>query len=101
MNAVISALYPVLAAPAGGAPFAFFAAMTLVQFFGVVDEGSPLARLFALIDLFMVWWIVVLAIGLAVLYQTRMRTILAGLMTAYAGIAVLLAGAMAVLGGNS
>jgi MFS transporter, SP family, arabinose:H+ symporter len=32
MNAVISAVYPVLAASTGAAPFVFFAAMTVVQF---------------------------------------------------------------------
>jgi hypothetical protein len=98
---VILALRDVVAAPLNYIRESLASPLTLVQFVGVVDEGSPIARLFALIDLFMVWWIVVLAIGLAVLYQTRMRTILAGLMTAYAAIAVLLAGTMAVLGRNS
>src|SRR5690606_32631860 len=32
MNAVISAVYPVLAASTGALPFVFFAAMTVVQF---------------------------------------------------------------------
>jgi sugar porter (SP) family MFS transporter len=36
MNAVISAVYPVLAASAGAVPFVFFAAMTAVQFFVVL-----------------------------------------------------------------
>ena len=56
---------------------------------------------FALLDVFMIWWIVVLAIGLAVLYRTRARVVAASLMAAYVGIAVLLAGTMAVLGRNS
>ena len=38
MNAVISAVYPVLAASTGGpAPFVFFAVMTAVQFFVVLS----------------------------------------------------------------
>ncbi len=36
MNAIVSFLFPVLAKYSGGAPFAFFAAMTVVQFFVVL-----------------------------------------------------------------
>jgi MFS family permease len=36
MNALISAVFPLLAAKSGGAPFAFFAAMIVVQFFVVL-----------------------------------------------------------------
>jgi sugar porter (SP) family MFS transporter len=36
MNAVISAVFPLLAAKSGGAPFAFFATMIVVQFFVVL-----------------------------------------------------------------
>ena len=98
---VILALRDIVAAPLNYISESLASPVTLAQFLGVIDEASPIARLFALIDVFMIWWLVVLAIGLAVLYQTRARTIVAGLMAAYAGIAVLLAGTMAVLGGNS
>lgn len=37
MNAVISAIYPVLAASTGASPFVFFSAMTIVQFFVVLS----------------------------------------------------------------
>jgi hypothetical protein len=67
----------------------------------MLDEASPLARFFALIDVFMLWWIVVLGIGLAVLFRMRVRRVAVGLIGVYVCIAVLLAGAMAVLGGNS
>ena len=36
MNALISGVFPVLAATSGGAPFAFFSAMMVVQFFVVL-----------------------------------------------------------------
>jgi hypothetical protein len=65
----------------------------------MLDEASPLARFFALIDVFMLWWIVVLAIGVALLARTRIRVAAVALIGAYMGIAVLLAGTMAVLGG--
>jgi hypothetical protein len=48
----------------------------------------------------MLWWIVVLAIGVAALYRVRIRRVAASLLGIYVGIAVLLAGTMAVLGGN-
>ncbi len=36
MNAIISGLFPLLAASSGGYPFAFFAAMMVLQFFVVL-----------------------------------------------------------------
>jgi len=36
MNAMISAIYPVVAASSGATPFAFFAVMMVVQFFVVL-----------------------------------------------------------------
>lgn len=99
--AVILALRDVVAAPLNYIRESLASPLTLVWFFGMLDEASPVARFFTLIDVFMVWWIAVLAIGLAVLYRTRVRTVAASLMAAYVGIAVLLAGTMAVLGGNS
>ena len=36
MNALISGIFPVLAASSGGAPFVFFAVMMVVQFFVVL-----------------------------------------------------------------
>ena len=97
---VILTLRDVVAAPLNYLREALSSPMTLAQFVGVVDEASPLARFFALFDLFVLWWIVVLAVGLAVLYRARARAVAAGALAAYAGIAVVLAGTMAVLGGS-
>ena len=36
MNAIISLIFPILAKASGGMPFAFFAAMMVVQFFVVL-----------------------------------------------------------------
>jgi hypothetical protein len=97
---VILALRDVVAAPLNYARESLASPLTLLQLLGMFDEASPLARLLAMIDLFMIWWLVVLAIGLAVLYRTHARKVAAGLLAAYAGIAILLAGSMAVLGAN-
>lgn len=98
---VILALRDVVSAPVSYARESLANPVTLNQFFGVLNESSPLARFFALFDLFMLWWLVVLAIGVAVLYRLRIARVIAGSMAIYVGIAVLLAGTMAVLGGNS
>jgi hypothetical protein len=49
----------------------------------------------------MLWWIAVLAIGVAVLYRISIRRVAAGFFGFYVAITVLLAGTMAVLGGTS
>ncbi|HET9195835.1 MAG TPA: YIP1 family protein [Vicinamibacterales bacterium] len=98
---VILALRDVVAAPLHYIRESLASPVTLGQFFGMLDEASPVARFGALVDVFMIWWIVVLAIGLAVLYRMRARVVAARLLAVYVGIAVLLAGTMAVLGGNS
>ena len=98
---VILVLRDVVVAPLNYMQESLASPVTLNQLFGMFDEASPLARFFALIDLFMLWWIVVLAIGVAALYRVRIRRVAASLLGIYVGIAVLLAGTMAVLGGNS
>ena len=96
---VVLALRDVLAAPLNYMRESLASPITLTQLVGMLDEASPLARFFALIDVFMLWWIVVLAIGVALLARTRIRVAAVALIGAYMGIAVLLAGTMAVLGG--
>lgn len=98
---VILALRDVVAAPLNYVRESLASPVTFVSLAGMLDEGSPLARFLALIDLFVLWWIVVLAVGLAVLYQVRARVIALTLIGVYVGIALLLAGTMAALGGNS
>ncbi|MDA1307609.1 MAG: YIP1 family protein [Acidobacteria bacterium] len=53
-----------------------------------LDEGTFLAHFFGLIDLFIVWWVVVLAIGLATLYRRSTTGVATGLFITYAVIAV-------------
>ncbi|MGH9314505.1 MAG: YIP1 family protein [Vicinamibacterales bacterium] len=65
-----------------------------------LEEGSFLARLLGTIDLFLIWWVIVLGIGLAVLYRRRTQPIVVTLLAVYAVIAVIIAGAMSALGGS-
>lgn len=54
----------------------------------MLDEQAFVTRLLGSIDLFMVWWTVVLAIGMAVLYRRRTQPILMTFLGLYAVIAV-------------
>jgi hypothetical protein len=75
-------------------------ATNLSVFFPMLDEGSFLARLLGTLDLFLIWWTVVLAIGLAVLYRRRTRPIAIGLFAVYGAIAVAIATVMTLRGGS-
>jgi hypothetical protein len=57
----------------------------------MLDETSVLARFLGSIDLFMIWWIVVLAIGLGVLYKRSTTGIATGLFIFYGVVALGLA----------
>ena len=60
----------------------------------------PVGRLLAMFDLFIVWWLVVVAIGVAVLYDRRARGLAAMFVGIYIGFAAFLAGLMALFGGT-
>jgi hypothetical protein len=65
-----------------------------------LPEGSFVARLLGTVDLFLIWWVVVLAIGLAVLYRRRTQPIVMSLLAVYAVIALIIAGTMSAMGGS-
>lgn len=67
----------------------------------MVDETSFLGRLMGMIDIFIIWQLIVLAIGLAVLYKRRTQGIAAGLFVVYAVIAVGLAAVLSSFGGSN
>ena len=56
-----------------------------------LEETSFGARLLGSIDLFRIWWILNLAIGLGVLYKRRTQPIATGLLVTYVAIAFLIA----------
>jgi hypothetical protein len=86
-------------------PFNYFAeSMTsptnLAVLLPMLPEGSFPARLAGTIDLFLIWWVVALSIGLAVLYRRRTQPIALSLFGVYAVIAVGVAAVRAALGGT-
>lgn len=98
---VILALRQVIAVPINYLRESIASPTTLVQFFGMVDEASPMARFLGVIDLFVVWWIVVLAIGVSVLYRRPARRLALAFTGAYVVLALLAALAMALSGGTA
>jgi hypothetical protein len=65
----------------------------------MVDEKSFVGRLLGMADLFVIWWLVVLAIGIAVLYRRRTQPIAIALLGLYAVIALAVATFMSGAGG--
>jgi hypothetical protein len=97
--AVISALGQLFTAPLNIARGAVGSATSLSVLLPMLEEGSFLGRLFSMVDLFVVWWVFVLAIGLGVLYRRRTQSIAIGLFSVYAVIAVIAAAIMSRMGG--
>ena len=98
---VILALRQIVATPIEYARESIASPTTLVQFFSMLNEASPLARFLGIMDLFVIWWIVVLAIGVSVLYQRSTRSLALVFTGAYVVLALLAALAMAVSGGTA
>jgi hypothetical protein len=67
-------------------------------FLPMVDEHSFIGRLFGMIDLFIIWWVVLLAIGLGVLYRRRTQPLAIGFFSVYAVIILCLAAIMSAFG---
>jgi hypothetical protein len=98
---VILALRQVIATPLDYVRESIASPTTLVQFFSMFDEASPVARFLGVIDLFVVWWIVVLAIGASVLYGRSTRGLALAFTGAYVVLALIAALVMAVSGGTA
>jgi hypothetical protein len=96
---VISALGQLFTAPLNLARGAVGSATNLGVLLPMLDEGSFLGRLFGMVDLFVIWSLIVLAIGLGVLYRRKTQPIVLGFFGVYAVIAVVIAAVMSRLGG--
>lgn len=72
---------------------------SLAVFFPFLAEETFPARLLGAIDLFVIWWIVNLSIGLAVLYRRRTSPVAATLLVVYGLIALIVAAVRTALSG--
>ena len=66
----------------------------------MLEPSSFIARFLGTVDLLLVWWAMVMAIGLAVLYQRRTTPIAIALLMAYGLLATITASARGILGGS-
>lgn len=98
---VILALRQIIAAPVTYARETLASPMTMSLFFTMLDEASPVARFFGIIDFFVMWWIAVLAVGMSMLYRRPARRLALMFVGAYVALAAILAGVMAVTGGTA
>ena len=90
---VVYALQALFVTPLNYARESILPPATLAAFVPMLDEASFVFRLLSTIDVFHVWWVMILSIGLAVLWQRRTAPITATLFVIY-GVFVL---AMATL----
>ena len=97
---VILALRQVVATPINYVRESLASPATLTALAPMLDEASPAARFLGAIDLFVVWWLVVLGVGVALLYRRSARATTAAFVGAYLGFAIILAIAMVVSGGT-
>lgn len=95
---VILTLRQVVAAPIAYARETTSSPTTLGVWFPMFDESSPVARFLGALDLFMVWWVVVLAIGVSLIYRRSARPLAITFLGAYVAGAFVMAVAMSLLG---
>ncbi len=98
---VISTLAQLFTGPLNYFRGSVSSATNLAVFLPMLDENSFLGRLFGMIDLFWIWYFVVLAIGLGVLYKRRTQGIAMTLFAIYAVIILVLAAVMSSFGGTN
>jgi hypothetical protein len=98
--AVISTLAQLFTGPLNYFRGAVTSATNLAVLLPMVDPKSFVGRVLGMTDLFLLWYILVLAIGLAVLYRRRTQPIAWTLYGVYAAGVLVIAAVMSALGGK-
>lgn len=98
-SGVVISLAQIFGLPLAYARETMSSATNLTVFLPFLDENSFAARFLGTIDLFQVWWMVSLAIGLGVLYRKRTGPIATTMLIVYAAIALVLAAIRTALSG--
>lgn len=96
---VVLAVGQVIAAPVHYIRESLTAPMNLAAVLPLMVEGTMPARFFGAIDLFAVWWMALLAVGLSVLTNRRVARYARPLAALYLGFAAVMAGVIAATGG--
>lgn len=88
---VISALGQLFTGPINYFRGAVTSATSLAAVLPMLDDQSFMGKLAGMIDVFILWWLLVLAIGLGVLYRRKTQPIAISLFAVYAVIIVAIA----------
>ena len=97
---VVVALGQVIATPIIYIRQSLTSPLNLAAVLPLIQEGTPAARFFGAIDLFALWWMALLAIGLAALTRRRVGRYAKSLAAVYVGFAAIMAAAIAAVGGT-
>ena len=97
---VISLLQTLFTLPVNYQRQSMASATNLAVFFPNLAEGTFLASVLGFVDLFWIWYLVVLAIGLAAVYRRKWTSVAGGLFVVYVLIGLAIAAIKAVLGGR-
>jgi hypothetical protein len=97
---VISLLQQAFSLPVNFLRETMSSATNLAVFFPNLAEGSVVASLLGFIDLFWIWYLVVLAMGLAAVYRRKWTSVAGGLLVVYVLFGLAFAAIKAVLGGR-
>jgi hypothetical protein len=95
----IFAVRAIVAAPINYARESLGGGTSLRMVMPGLGESTFPARLLGAVDIFVLWWLVLIAVGLSILYQTRTLPIARWLFGAYAGGAAAVALTQALRGG--
>lgn len=98
-SGVVISLAQIFGLPLAYARESLSSATNLAVFLPFLDESSFAARFLGTIDLFQIWWIVSLSIGLGVLYRKRTGPIATTMLVVYAVIALVIAAIRTALSG--
>ena len=90
-STAVTVVQQVFVTPLNYARETMASATNLAVFLPMLDEGSFLAKLLGMVDLFLIWWLIVLSIGLGVLFKRKTGPIAAGLFIVYGIVAVIAA----------
>jgi len=94
---LVPALQTVFAMPLDYARETLSSPTTLGVFLPFLDEMSFLGRLLGMVDLFQIWWLVTLSIGLGVLYKRKTGPIATSLLAVYFVIVLAIAAVRSAL----
>ncbi len=95
----VLALRSMIAAPVNYARESIGGATSLSVLMPAFGESTFPARLLGAVDIFLVWWVALVAMGLGILYETRAMSVARWLLCAYTAGAVVLAITQALRGG--